>query len=69
MKILETKRLVLRYLELGNLDSLHTLYSDPEVRRNFPEGSLTREETRAALEWFLNGHPDYPDLGLWATIH
>jgi RimJ/RimL family protein N-acetyltransferase len=69
MKILETKRLVLRHLELGNLDSLHTLYSDPEVRRYFPEGSLTREETRATLEWFLNGHPDHPDIGLWATIH
>ena len=69
MKILETKRLVLRRLELGDLDSLHTLYSDPEVRRYFPEGTLTREETRAELEWFLNGHPDHPDLGLWATVH
>jgi ribosomal-protein-alanine N-acetyltransferase len=21
------------------------------------------------LEWFLNGHPKHPELGLWATIH
>jgi|SRR5215210_3108499 len=68
MKILETKRLVLRRLELGDLDSLCALYGDPEVRRYFPEGTLTREETKAELEWFLNGHPEYPDLGLWATI-
>ena len=69
MKILETKRLVLRRLELGDLDSLCALYTDPDVRRYFPEGTLTREETRAELEWFLNGHPEDPALGLWATIH
>jgi RimJ/RimL family protein N-acetyltransferase len=69
MKILETRRLVLRRLESRDLDSLYALYSDPEVRRYYPEGTLTREETRAELEWFLNGHPDDPDMGLWATIH
>src|SRR6185503_8982899 len=21
------------------------------------------------LEWFLNGHPAHPELGLWATLH
>jgi len=45
------------------------LYSDEEVRRYFPEGTLTYQETREELEWFLNGHPEYPKLGLWATIH
>jgi ribosomal-protein-alanine N-acetyltransferase len=29
---------------------------------------LTLEETREELEWFLNGHPRHPELGLWATI-
>lgn len=69
MDILETKRLRLRHLEMGDLDSLFALYSDPEMRRYFPEGMLTLEETREELEWFLNGHPAYPELGLWATIH
>ena len=69
MNILETERLVFRRLELGDLDSLYALYSDPEVRRYFPEGTLTRKETRAEIEWFLHGHPEDPDLGLWATIH
>lgn len=69
MKILETKRLLLRHLELGDLDSLFALYSVPDVRRYFPEGTLTYSETREELEWFLNGHPEHPELGLWATLH
>jgi ribosomal-protein-alanine N-acetyltransferase len=69
MKILETKRLVLRHLVPSDLDRLFTLYSDPEVRRYFPEGTLTYEETKEELEWFLHGHPEHPELGLWATIH
>lgn len=69
MKILETKRLILRRLEPGDFDDLFALYSDPEIRQFFPEGTLNREETREELEWFLNGHPRHPELGLWATIH
>ena len=69
MKILETDRLILRHLLPTDLDSLYMLYSDEEVRRYFPEGTLTYQETREELEWFLNGHPEYPKLGLWATIH
>ncbi len=69
MIILETDRLLLRRLVPDDLDDLYALYSDPEVRRYFPEGTLTREQTREELEWFLNGHPEHPELGLWATIH
>jgi len=69
MKILETNRLLLRHLVADDLDNLFTLYSDPEIRRYFPEGTLTYEETKEELEWFLNGHPKHPELGLWATIH
>src|ERR1051326_1022187 len=69
MKILETNRLILRHLLPNDLDSLFALYSDPEMRRYFPEGTLTYEETREELEWFLDGHPEHHELGLWATIH
>lgn len=69
MAILETERLILRRLVPEDLDDLSRLYADPEVRRYFPEGTLTREETREELEWFLDGHPDDPRLGLWAAIH
>lgn len=69
MKILETERLLLRRLLPGDLDDLFALYSDPDIRRYFPEGTLTYEETREELEWFLNGHPQHPELGLWATLY
>jgi ribosomal-protein-alanine N-acetyltransferase len=69
MKILETQRLTLRHLLPSDLDSLFALYRDPEIRRYFPEGTLTYEETKEELEWFLNGHPAHPELGLWATVH
>jgi RimJ/RimL family protein N-acetyltransferase len=69
VKILETERLLMRRLVSDDLDSLFALYRDPDVRRYFPEGTLTYEETKEELEWFLNGHPSHPELGLWATIH
>ena len=68
-KILETKRLFFKRLVMDDLDALFALYRDPEVRKYFPEGTLTLEETKEELEWFLNGHPSHPELGLWATIH
>jgi RimJ/RimL family protein N-acetyltransferase len=52
----------------GDLDALFRLYSDEEIRRYFPEGTLSYADTREELEWFLNGHPRHPELGLWATI-
>ncbi len=68
MKILETERLMFRHLEAQDLDALYALYRDPEIRRYFPEGVLTYAETREELEWFFNGHPRHPELGLWAAI-
>lgn len=68
MIILETERLLLRHFEAGDLDALFALYRDQEVRRYFPEGTLTLEETRGELDWYRNGHPKHPELGLWATI-
>ena len=67
--ILETPRLLLRHLEMNDLPELYDLYRDPEIRRYFPDGVLSYEDTKEELEWFLNGHPKYPELGLWATVH
>jgi len=66
--ILETPRLVLRRLEPRDLDALFLLYCDPEIRRYFPDGTRTFEETKQELEWFQHGHPAFPQLGLWATV-
>lgn len=68
MIILETSRLLLRHLIMDDLDELYALYRDPEIRRYFPEGVLTLEETKEELEWHMHGHPRHPQLGLWATI-
>lgn len=68
MIILETERLILRHLQPDDLDSLYAFYCDPEVTKYIPDAPKTYEETREELEWFLNGHPDHPELGLWAAI-
>ena len=66
--ILETERLILRHLDVGDLDALYRLYRDPQIRKYFPDGTLTLDETREELECFLHGHPDRSELGLWGTI-
>ena len=65
--VLETERLVLRHLTLEDLDELAALYRDPEVRRYFPEGTLTYEETREELEWCIEVYDGRYGYGLWAT--
>ena len=64
MIILETSRLMLRRLLPGDLDDLFALYSDPQVTRFIPDAPRSYAQTREELEWFLNGHPRYPELGL-----
>ncbi len=68
MLILSTERLVLRRLEPDDLEPLYALYRDPEMREFYPDGTRTFDETKEELDWFLNGHPRHPQLGLWATI-
>jgi RimJ/RimL family protein N-acetyltransferase len=68
MILLETDRLTLRHFESEDLPALFALYRDPTMRRYFPEGTLTLEETREELEFFRHGHPRRPELGLWATV-
>ena len=49
--ILNTERLLLRHFEPADLDPLHALYRDPEIRKCYPDGTRTLEETMQALEW------------------
>jgi RimJ/RimL family protein N-acetyltransferase len=65
---LETERLILRQLTLADLDDLAAMYADPEVRRHFPDGTLSREETLEELEWFIDIHYERYGFGLWATV-
>jgi len=67
--ILETARLLLRHLDMNDVEALYAFYQDIEIRRYFPDGVLSYDDTREELEWYMNGHPQYPKLGLWATVH
>ena len=69
MKILETKRLILRHQVLTDLDDLYALYCDPDIIKYIPDAPRNYQETREELEWHMNGHPKHPELGLWATIY
>ena len=67
--IVESERLGFRHLLPEDLDALYALYRDPEIRRYFPDGTRTYEQTRDELDYFVRGVPAHPELGLWATIH
>jgi [ribosomal protein S5]-alanine N-acetyltransferase len=69
MIVIETNRLLLRHLLPSDLDDLFALYRDPEIRRYFPDGTRTYEQTRDELDHFVRGIPGHPQLGLWATVH
>jgi ribosomal-protein-alanine N-acetyltransferase len=66
--VLETERLLLRRLTMDDLDALAELYRDPDVRRYFPDGVLTYDQTRAELEWIIDVYYGRYGYGLWATI-
>ena len=68
MIILETERLILRRQVITDLDALWALYCDPDITRYIPDAPRTYAEARQELEWHMNGHPRYPQLGLWATV-
>jgi [ribosomal protein S5]-alanine N-acetyltransferase len=69
LTVLETSRLILRKFRQNDLDDLCCLYADVEVRRYFPEGILSREQTKEELDWHISEGRIKPQLGLWATIH
>lgn len=67
--ILETDRLLLRHQTPTDLNDLWALYQDSEITKYIPDAPRSREEAREELEWHMNGHPKYPEFGLWATIY
>ncbi len=69
MTILETSRLILRHLVLDDLDPLYALHSDPEVIKFISDAPCSYQKAREELEWFRQGHPEYPQFGLWATVY
>ncbi len=66
--ILTTGRTMLRRFVIDDLDSLWELYCDAHVTKYIPDAPKSRAEAQEELEWFMNGHPKRPELGLWATM-
>ena len=66
--VIETQRLALRRLTMDDLDVLAAIYSDADVRKYFPEGILTYEQTKEELEWIINVYYGRYGFGLWATL-
>ena len=66
MKVLETERLILRQLEVSDVDALMGIFSDPEAMRYYP-GTKSRTE---AEEWVRRFQESYRErgFGLWAAI-
>jgi RimJ/RimL family protein N-acetyltransferase len=59
---------VLRPLEVGDLDDLHALYRDPGVWEHQPSGVFTtRGQSEALLEFFVAGWRD-DGLSNWAAV-
>ncbi len=48
---------------------MSALYVDQDTRRYFPDGVLSREQTKEELDWFLRDAPGKDVLGLRAIIH
>ena len=67
--ILETARLLLRPLTLDDLDALAALYADSDIRRYFPDGTQTYEQTKEEIEWIIDVYYGKYGYGLWATIY
>ena len=67
--VLETNRLLLRHQVIQDLDELWALYCDSQITKYIPDAPRTREEAKEELEWHMHGHPRFPELGLWATVH
>lgn len=66
--LFETARLIHRPLTLDDLDALEPMYADPEIRRYFPEGTQTREQTKEEIEWIIDVYYGKHGYGLWATV-
>ena len=56
--------MALRRLTMDDLGALAAIYRDADVRKYFPEGTLTYEQTKEELEWIIDVY--YGQYGFWA---
>jgi [ribosomal protein S5]-alanine N-acetyltransferase len=64
--VLETKRMVLRRMEMSDVDDLMGIFSDPVAMRYYP-GTKSRQEAEEWVRRMLDSYRDH-GFGLWAAI-
>jgi RimJ/RimL family protein N-acetyltransferase len=64
---LETERLLLRPLTVGDLDGLHVVFSDAEAMRFIPGGACDRDRSRIRLRSLIE-HQRVHGFSKWAVI-
>lgn len=69
MKVLETKRLVLRQIISTDFENLYRMNNDPEVMKYVGDGSTrNRDQMVKELDMLISHYTRKPGLGIWATI-
>ena len=64
-KVLETKRLVLRRMEMADVDDLMGICSDPVAMRYYP-ATKSREEAEEWVRWTLDSYAEH-GFGQWVA--
>ena len=65
-KVLETERMVLRRMEMADVDSLMGIFSDPVAMRHYP-ATKSREEAEDWVERTLRRYGE-DGFGLWVAV-
>jgi RimJ/RimL family protein N-acetyltransferase len=65
-KVLQTKRMVLRRMEMDDVDDLMGIFSDPVAMRYYP-GTKSRQEAEEWVCWTLESYRDH-GFGLWVAV-
>jgi len=65
-KVLETKRMVLRRMEMADVDDLMGIFSDPVAMCYYP-GTKSRKEAEEWVRWTLESYRDR-GFGQWVAV-
>jgi ribosomal-protein-alanine N-acetyltransferase len=65
-KVLQTERMVLRRMEMADVDDLMGIFSDPMAMRYYP-GTKNRQEAEEWVRRILGSYRDY-GFGLWVAV-
>ncbi len=65
-KVLQTERMVLRRMEMADVDDLMGIFSDPMAMRYYP-GTKSRQEAEEWVRRILGSYRDY-GFGLWVAV-